>query len=218
MIDKFDIFDIDTIKSLYKTMARNYFATKEREKQYRIIDQDDCYSLYPFSDEEIASMKTLREKYGEDEFIKHLGEIFDEETLGFIDSEYVDSIIIDRPTYRYTFGYHEIKDNGVYSSKFKIELSDETYIKLLELHLYDKDMNLNILKYADENLYNILSSEIDGRFREDSWQYCITRPFAITMDELKEDAQKIREQYPDKFPKNQGTRYYNPIYPYHSES
>lgn len=38
MIDKFDLLDMDTIKPLYKTMARNYFATKEREKQYIIID------------------------------------------------------------------------------------------------------------------------------------------------------------------------------------
>lgn len=104
----------------------------------------------------------------------------------------------------------------MYSIPLKIGISDETYIKLLELQLWDKDMNLNILKYVDESLYSILSSKIDDTFRDDLGFYAINNPFAITFDELKEDAQKIREQYPDKFKKDDtSTRFYNPLYPYH---
>lgn len=218
------MFDIDSIIPMYKEMARNYFATKERIAHYTIYypnveyPLNDDILLHPFSDEEIASMKMLREKYGKNEFFKHLEEILDEETLEFIDSEYITDLNIDYPTYLYRFTYHEITDSGAIKHKLGIDLSDDTYIKLLELHLWDKDMNLNILKYADKNLYRILSYKIDDHFQSDPGLYCMTCPFAVTMDELKEDAQKIREQNPDKFPKNLGCNVYNPAIPYHSES
>lgn len=214
---------METIKSMYREMVQNYLSTKTREAFYWVCYPDefnpdsDCSSLYPFSNEEIASLKALREKYGKDEFFRHLEEVFDEDTLHDLGAEEITGIILDYPSYRYKFVCHSITDKGLYSSPLRIEMSDETYVKMLELLLWDKDMNLNILKYVDESLYRVLSSNIDDTFRDELGAYSIPHPFAITFDELKEDAQKIREQYPDKFKKDTPARLYNPLYPYHTE-
>lgn len=69
---------METIKSMYKEMAQNYLSTKVREACCRVFyhnelnPEADCYSLYPFTNEEIASLKALREKYGKMNFLDTL--------------------------------------------------------------------------------------------------------------------------------------------------
>lgn len=214
---------METIKSMYKELAQNYLASKEREARYciyyphELCPEMNLVEEHPFTSEEISQLKALREKYGKGDFVRHLDEIFDAETLYDIDSEEIIDIEIDSPVYCYKFVCHNITDDGVYKQPLKIELSDDTYIKLLELHLWDKNMNINILKFIDESLYQIVSSKIDDTFRDEMGMYSVTHPFAVTMDELQEDAQKIREQQPDKIKKVFGTRCYNSDYPYHEE-
>ena len=65
-------------------------------------------------------------------------------------------------------------------------------------------MTINSLRYADEELYNIVTHGVDCNFCYDDI-YEVRDPYTITMDEVKADAQKIREQNPDKFKNDFGT-------------
>jgi hypothetical protein len=187
------------------TLAQNYLATKVRTPYYEIRSICDEYPadswsrLEPFSEEEMPQLFALREKYGKEEFIYHLDDIFDEDTIhDIIGGDEIIGIDLDYKFYMYSFTYHQITDKGVKTGSIKINLSDETYLKLLALHLGNKNLNINNLKYADKTTYDIVIREIDNCFCYDNI-YEVSNPFTVTMDEIKADAQKIREQYPDMF-------------------
>ncbi len=194
-----------TINPAFITLAQNYLATKERTPHYEIRSISDCCTadgwcnLQSFSKEEMAQLLALREKYGKEEFCNHLDEVFDEDTL--LDMIYGSEVIsfdLDNEYYMYSFAYHQITDMGVTSGKVKLHLEDETYVCLLALHLENKDLTINSLRYADKNLYDIVTRGVDQNFcYDDIYEVC--DPYTITMDEAREDAQKIREQYPEKF-------------------
>ena len=194
-----------TINPAFITLAQNYLATKERTPHYEIRSISDCCpadgwcNLQSFSEEEITQLLALREKYGKEEFFNHLDEIFDEDTLS--DMVYGSEIIsfdLDNENYMYSFAYHQITDNGVTSDKVKLHLEDETYVRLLALHLENKNLTINSLRYADKYLYEIVTRGVDYNFCYDDI-YEVYDPYTITMDEIRADAQKIREQHPETF-------------------
>lgn len=198
------------INPTFMTLAQNYLTTKERTPHYEIRSLSDdnpaegwC-NLQSFTDEEMTQLLALREKYGKEEFFNHLNEIFDEDTL--YDMVYGDEIIgfdLDSKFFKYTFTYHQITDKGVKTDSLKINLTDETYVKLLAMHLQDKGLNINKLKYADKSLYEIVTRGIDHHLCIDD-TYMVSDPYTITMDEIKADAKNIREQHPEKFQNENG--------------
>ena len=201
---------MNVINPTFITLAQNYLATKERVPHYEIRSiSDDCpadgwCNLNSFSEKELEQLFALREKYGEKDFINHLNEIFDDDTL--CDMTYGTEIIsfdLDTEYFMYSFKYHQITENGVYTGNVKLNLTDETYVRLLALHLYDKDLTINSLRYADKNLYDIVIRGVDQHFCYDD-MYIVSNPYTITMDEVRADAQKIREQHPEIFSKTFG--------------
>ena len=198
------------LHSIYKAMAQDYLATKVRVPHYEIRSISDCCpadgwcNLQSFSDEEMAQLLALREKYGNEDFFNHLDEVFDEDTLhDMIYGSEAISFDLDNEYYMYSFTYHQITPKGVDTGTVKINLMDETYVRLLTHHLEDKDMNINSLRYADRDLYDVVMRGIDGHFCYDDL-YMVRYPYTITMDEALADAQKIREQHPDKFKNDHG--------------
>ena len=199
-----------TINSTYITLAQNYLATKKRTPHYEIRSISDCCpadgwcNLVSFSDEEMTKLLALREKYGKDDFFNHLDEVFDEDTLH--DMIYGSETIgfdLDTEYYMYGFTYHQITPRGVVTGKVKINLWDETYVRLGAHHLENKDLTINSLRYADKDLYDIVTRGVDQNFCYDGI-YEVCDPYTITMDEARADAQKIREQHPDKFANTHG--------------
>ena len=200
-----------TINSVYNAMAQDYLATKVRVPHYEIRSISDCCpaegwcNLESFSDEDMAKLLALREKYGKEDFFNHLEEVFDEDTLyDMICGSEVMDFDLDTEYYMYNFTYHQITPNGVVTGKVKVNLTDETYVRLLALHLEDKDLNINKLRYADRDLYDVVMRGIDSSFCYDDL-YEVRDPYTITMDEAQADAQKIREQHPEKFENDYGT-------------
>ena len=80
--------------------------------------------------------------------------------------------------------------------KCLVELSDEAYIRLLSYCLEDRSMNLNKLRYADKNIYSTIVHNIDSYLCDDGF-FMGDYPYLITMDEVKEDAEKILSGNPD---------------------
>ena len=199
-----------TINPTYITLAQNYLKTKERTPHYEIRSISDCCpadgwrNLESFSDEDMAKLLALREKYGKEDFFNHLDEVFDEDTLH--DMIYGSETIgfdLDTEYYMYGFTYHQITPRGVVTGKVKINLWDETYVRLVAHHLENKDLTINSLRYADKDLYDIVTRGVDQNFCYDGI-YEVCDPYTITMDEARADAQKIREQHPDKFANTHG--------------
>ena len=130
--------------------------------------------------------------------------MFDEDTIH--DMVYGSEIIsfdLDTEYYMYSFVYHQIKPQGVVTGNVKINLMDETYVRLLAHHLENKDLTINSLRYADKDLFDIVTRGVDCNFCYDDI-YEVSDPYTITMDEARADAQKIREQNPDSLWDNHG--------------
>ena len=103
-----------TISPTFITLAHNYLATKERTPHYEIRSISDACpadgwcNLVSFSDEDMAKLLTLREKYGKEELFNHLDEIFDEDTI--LDLFYGSEIISLDLDYAH-FKYNKISKN-----------------------------------------------------------------------------------------------------------
>ena len=199
-----------TIRPTYITMAQNYLATKVRTPHYEIRSISDCCpadgwcNLLSFTEDEKRKLLALREKYGKDDFFNHLDEVFDEDTLhDMIYGSEVISFDLDTEYYMYDFVYHQITPNGLVTGKVNIHLYDETYVRLIAHHLENKDLTINSLRYADKDLFDIVTRGVDCNFCYDDI-YEVSDPYTITMDEARADAQKIREQNPDSLWDNHG--------------
>lgn len=185
-------------------MAQNYLATKKRIPHFEIRYIDDCCPmegwsrLESFSDEEMRQLLELREMYGKEDFFNHLEEVFDEDTLHDLAPGEVIDFDLDTRYYMYDFKYHQITDKGVRTGTAKLNLTDETYVKLLAMHLENKDLNINNLRYADKTLYETITRGVDICFCYDGI-YEVCEPYTVTMDEIRADAQNIREQNPNTY-------------------
>ena len=202
------------IDSNCRRLAKDYSQKKCRKTYYKITFIYDCSSKYkwthlePFSDEEVTKLLALRKKYGEDDFFRHINEVFNEKRLHEVAPFEVAGIDLDTHCYKYEFKYHQITDKGVSSDSVMIKLTDETYIMLLALHLQNVNMTINSLRHSDKSTFNYILNEVDDYFTLD-FHYEAKYPFVITMDEIKADAIKIRELYPDKLYKTNSITEYS---------
>lgn len=192
-----------TIYELYGDVVNTYLtANKKRIPYYEITYICDSGAMefwsgqLTFSDAEMSLLLGLRDKYGK-EFFNHLHEVFDEETLNEIAPNEIVRFDLDKPIYLYDFNIHQLTDEGLNTISAKIQLDEETYSKLIILHLADKNININSLKYANRAVYDLVSDAVDYLFTNEDI-YKNKYPYMVTMEEAKEDALKIKELYPEQ--------------------
>lgn len=189
--------------SKYAQLARKCLAEKNRKNYYEFMAQNDegvetLRFLRELSDDVIKALQGLREKYGQDNFVTDLDEVFTDSdeihdlTFG---CEILD-INLDKPLHMYRFARHELSGDSLQRRESLVELSDEQYMRLLYLCLEDKDMNVNKLRYADKALYGIVIEGVDNYLCDDGF-FMGCNPYLITMDEIKEDAAQILAENPD---------------------
>lgn len=199
--------------SVLGQLAEEYFATKVRLLNYELtaLDEDTLSEVCfyeTFSEEEIQLLLSLRERYGQDEFVKHLDEIFTDpdELYDLSCGREILSIDLDKPYYTYEFGCHELVDGDLCKHTVRVLMDDLQYIKALSLLLSDSGMNFNKLQFADSSLYDLINNQIVRSFCDDGF-YFGSHPFLITFDELQRDADEIRKQHPE-LKKDTGIGYY----------
>ncbi len=190
-------------KSIYMQMATAYFNQKQRKPSYEVVAlKEDCLAeviyLESFSDEEYQSLLSLRAKYGDDDYIKHLEEVFTDpdELYDLSCGQEIVSLNLDNPCYQYEFGRHELVGDRLVKTTVHVVMFDEHYIMALALVLSDPKMNMNKLQFADEFLYRSIYSQVIHMSCDDGF-YMGNHPFLITMDELERDAEAIRAQHPE---------------------
>ena len=200
-------------KSVLQQLAEEYFLTKVRQPHYELTAFDDdtlsevCY-IEPFSDEDFQLLLSLKEKYGQEEFVNHLDEVFTDpdEYFDLSCGQEILGLNLETPHYKYEFGCHELYNDHIHKSTVKVLMNDLHYKKLLALLLSDSEMNLNKLQFADKILYDVIYSQIVHSFCDDGF-YFGSHPFLITFDELQRDADEIRKQHPE-LKKDTGIGYY----------
>ena len=180
-------------------LAEEFFTTKERKNHYGFTSYNDLTNgevvIYNIlEDEEVAKLRVLKEKYGE-EFVKHLDEVFDDQDRidEFSWGQELLGIDLDHISYFYKFMIHELKPDGTVSSRQAwVELNDKEYTTLLARQLYDKHFNMNLLRICDNDLYGTIMRATDNRFRDlENDTMCMDNPYAVTMDEVKADVETI---------------------------
>lgn len=194
---------MEIINNEIEKLARKLLAEKSRKNYYEVIALDEDILeerrfLHEIDDEHIKEFCNLREKYGEEEFVKHLGEVITDaaELHDFSFGCEVLKFNIDSPYHQYSFGCHELVGESLCKKDVLVEMDDEAYVQLLVLCVEDKDMNVNKLRYANEDLYRLVVREVDGYFCDDLC-YCGQHPYLITMDEIREDANRILAERPE---------------------
>lgn len=182
--------------------SRKVLADKNRKNYYEIIVWDEESSqeirlLEEFNEKELDALIELREKYGKKDFAHHLEEVFadpDEvsDLGGGHDIKYID---LDTPCYQYKFSRYELVGDQLVRHKALVEMTDEQYIRLLSRCVEDTGMNVNKLRYADIDLYNLIVRGVDSYLVYDGF-YTSDAPYLITMDEINEDVVKVLEINP----------------------
>ena len=181
----------------YQEMIQTFLDKKERVNYYETTSYDNFNDqnvgmFVELSDEDVAKLRDLKVRYGED-FVNHLGEVFDDEDVisdMFYTEEYID-IDLDTIYHRYGFTISEVNGDKVRSRQVLIQLSDKEYSKLLAWHLYDSHLVINTLFYRDENLARRIMREA-MRYKCDDDAPLLSHPFVIVMDEALADADQIR--------------------------
>jgi len=189
--------------SKFAKLAKEFMATKSRKDYYEItaFNDEDCEEwrfLNAFTEEELNALQQLREKYGMQDFFNHLDEVItDPDELHDLSVGLeITSFDLDTPYHQYRFGRHELVKGELVRHEMLIEISDDKYVRLLELCLSDGGMNMNKLRYADRSIYNELMREVDLHLTDDHY-YIGNYPFLVTMDELMEDVEQIFAAHPE---------------------
>ena len=172
--------------------------TPENERQYShiVVDPYDgkTYTFYIHHDhEELSKLRALKEKYTKD-FGKHLEEAFDSSSYFYDQLMECDLIDIDLDTtYQcYKFGIHELLPKGTLENyTHEIVLSEDQYTELVALHLYDKHLSINLLRYYDRELYDIIINDVDAFNRSNGYYLIFENPYIITLDDAKDLAEHI---------------------------
>lgn len=187
----------------YAKLAKKFLAEKKRKNYYEIIaldedNQEELRFLEDFNNDEVKALRALREKYGQNDFVKHLDEVFSDpdEISDLSCGCEILYINLDKPYHQYRFGRHELCGDSLHKHKTLVELTDECYIRLLSYSIEDKDMNVNKLRYADKALHSIIIREVDNSQCYDGF-FMGCNPYLITMDEIKEDATQILAENPE---------------------
>lgn len=189
--------------SKFAKLAKEFMATKSRKDYYEItaFNDEDCEEwrfLNAFTDEELNALQQLREKYGMQDFFNHLDEVItDPDELHDLSVGLeITSFDLDTLYHQYRFGRHELVKGELVRHEMLIEISDDKYVRLLELCLSDGGMNMNKLRYADRSIYNELMREVDLHLTDDHY-YIGNYPFLVTMDELMDDVEQIFAAHPE---------------------
>lgn len=188
------------------SICKQYLDAKTRPAWYEItavncLMQEVCF-LDSFANEDVCALKSLREKYGAQEFVKHLEEVFDDPSVirDLTGGLEIVGIDLDVPCYKYKFGLHELTSSGkLYQSVVELVLSDDSYLELLRAIVSDAHMNMNSLKYANRALFDRLSYQLDSTKVDDSCFSC-KYPYIVTFDEANNDVEQILKQHPDLAP------------------
>lgn len=190
------------LKNQIVAASRKVLAEKTRKNYYEIITWDEESSqeirlLEEFNEKELDALRKLREKYGKKDFAKHLDEVFaDPDVLSDLGGgQDIVDIDLDTIYHQYRFSGHKLAGNQLYSHESWVEMTDEQYIQLLSLCVRDSGMNVNKLKYADIDLYNLIVRGVDSYLVYDGF-YTSDAPYLITMDEINEDVVKVLEINP----------------------
>ncbi len=190
-------------ESIYMQLATDYFNQKSRKPFYEVValnedNLSEIIFLEAFSDKEYEELVSLKNKYGGNDYICHLDEVFtDPDELHDLScGQEIVRLNLDNPSYQYEFGRHELYKGQLSKTSAQVVLSDEQYIKALALMLKDSGMNMNKLQFADGHLYDIIYSQIIHMGCDDGF-YMGCYPFLITMDELQKDAEAIRTSHLD---------------------
>lgn len=185
-------------------VAKEFLANKNRKACYDVkaynesFCDEDCF-VQEFDEDELTALKSLREKYGKDDFCKHLEEVFtDEDELYDLScGEEIIDIDLDRPNYQYRFSRYDLVNGVLQRTEMKLVLNDNHYLSLLKLCIEDKGMNMNKLRFADKSLYDLISHYIYWALCDEDRFYSMDWPFLIVMDEIMEDADKIAKEHPE---------------------
>lgn len=184
--------------------AKEFFSTKTPRLFYIIsaLDEDVLNEIcfhQEFSSEEIEQLVELRKKYGEQEFFKHLDEVFNDEDVihDFTCGAEILGIDLDAPMRKYRFTVHFFNGEKTYGRHAMVELTDEEYIELLALRLDDNHMNMSVLRHLNKNLHDKILKEVEWQTAYDDGLLLCPDPFLVTMDEVNEDAEAIMAVHPE---------------------
>lgn len=194
---------VNNEKSMYARLAKKFLAGKERRNYYEILALDESNLeevrfLQEFSNDELVNLCSLREKYGKNDFIKHLDEVYadPDEIRDLACGGDILELNLDKPYHQYRFAQHELRGDTILRTEVLVELTDEEYIRLLSYSIEDKYMNANKLRYADRALHRKVTREVDHCLCDDGF-FMGCNPYLITMDEAREDADKVLAENPE---------------------
>lgn len=182
-------------------LSREFFATKQKTKCYSIKsyheELDDVhYWDETFSDEQVEALRKLKITYG-DEFVHFLDKVLSPEAIyDMAKGEEVLDIDLDNIRYEFLITVHELEPDGsIAHHPVKITLSDEQYIELVALHLFDNNFTVNLLRFRDRNLYNAVMDGADFFYYDSDLSVLeADNPYIPTLDEAKADAELIIKQ------------------------
>ena len=185
-------------------IEKEFLANKNRKACYDVkaynesFCDEDCF-VQEFDEDELTALKSLREKYGKDDFCKHLEEVFtDEDRLHDLSyGEEIFDIDLDQPSYQYRFSRYDLVNGTLQRTEMKLVLNDNCYLSLLKLCIEDKGRNMNKLRCADKSMYEVIMHYIYWALCDDDRFFSWDWPFLIVMDEIMEDADKIAEEHPE---------------------
>jgi len=183
-------------------MAKEFVPTKKRDCYYEFKFYNDdfgeeWFTLNLLTDEEVAELCALKEKYGE-EYVKHLDEVFDDPDIihDFTGGCEILDIDLDNIYHQYAFSVHELKPYmTIVSRPVKVTLSDEQYAELIAWHIFDKNFSINLLRYRNKKLYDTVVAGADSCFILDGDCFIAEAPYVTTLDEAKADADTIIKQH-----------------------
>lgn len=184
-------------------LAKDYVASKERANHYLFTAIDDNWDtevccLNILSDDEVKMIRDLKGKYGVEEFVKHLDEVYEDPDFIHDLTGGCEIIAIDLDTiyHKYRIGIHELRPDGtVFDIAWSAELTDEDYTQLVAYHIFDEHFTMNLLRHYDRKLYDRVMWQADLHYTDfDCDGLIVDTPYLVTLDEAKEDAEKIIEK------------------------
>ena len=186
-------------------LVNEFFTNKQRKPSYvvHLLNEDNLteYSHnYRLADKEVQALKDLRKQYGED-YVLHLEEVFSDEDdiIELTGGDMLIDIDLDKPVYEYAMTINEIADGTLKSRTILIELSDNEYKKLMCYIFKDCQMNYNMLRYCDHDLYKKIEEQVESYFIDEGGYYSCMYPYTVTMNEPTEDATTLRREHPEMY-------------------
>ena len=190
---------IETFEDCLK-LANEFLAKKERKNYYEftIIQEpiaDYMCTLNELLDEDVERLRQLKAKYQES-FVDHLKEALDEDTIDDLNrGDELVNINLDDVQHQYHFNVHHLNPDGTVTTYDRlVELSDDEYARLLAWHMFDNHLIINTLRYRDSNLYSRILRGVDLYYWDDCIAMMVDKPYLVTMDEAKADAETILKE------------------------